>query len=240
MSTDKYTYQDAEAPQTGVGFYNEQVRRGFIAKVYGILSIQLLITFGMVALFSLVPSVKQAVQSSPALVWGAYVMTFVIVLVLACCEGPRRHFPTNYILLFSFTICEGYLVGVIASLYSPHAVFLATITTVVIVVSLTIYAWQTKIDFTWMGGILLCVLISFSLMGFFMWFFPYNPITNKIYAALGALIFSFYLLYDTQLLIGGKHKRYQISPEEYVFAALNLYLDIIYIFLYLLSLFGNK
>lgn len=39
-------------------------------------------------------------------------------------------------------------------------------------------------------------------------------------------------------MIGGNHK-FSISPEEYVFAALTLYLDIINIFLYILSLVGN-
>lgn len=37
--------------------------------------------------------------------------------------------------------------------------------------------------------------------------------------------------------MGGKHK-YSISPEEYIFAALNLYLDIINIFLYILTIIG--
>lgn len=58
-----------------------------------------------------------------------------------------------------------------------------------------------------------------------------------VYASIGALLFSFYLVYDTQLMLGGKHK-YSISPEEYIFAALNLYLDIINIFLYILTIIG--
>lgn len=58
-----------------------------------------------------------------------------------------------------------------------------------------------------------------------------------VYASIGALIFSLYLVYDTQLMMGGKHK-YSISPEEYIFAALNLYLDIINIFLYILTIIG--
>lgn len=58
-----------------------------------------------------------------------------------------------------------------------------------------------------------------------------------VYASIGALIFSVYLVYDTQLMLGGKHK-YSISPEEYIFAALNLYLDIINIFLYILTIIG--
>ena len=35
------------------------------------------------------------------------------------------------------------------------------------------------------------------------------------------------------MMIGGDHK-YAISPEEYIFAALAIYLDIINIFMYLL------
>lgn len=45
-----------------------------------------------------------------------------------------------------------------------------------------------------------------------------------------------YLVFDTQLILGGKHRRYTVSPEEYVFAALNLYLDIVNLFLLLLQL----
>jgi FtsH-binding integral membrane protein len=65
------------------------------------------------------------------------------------------------------------------------------------------------------------------------------PIVNLVYACLGALLFSVYLVYDTQLMMGGKHK-YSISPEEYVFAALNLYLDIVQIFLYILQIIGSR
>ena len=57
------------------------------------------------------------------------------------------------------------------------------------------------------------------------------------YAAAGALIFMVYIVYDTQIMMGGKHK-YALDPEEYVFAALNLYLDIINLFMYLLTIIG--
>ena len=50
---------------------------------------------------------------------------------------------------------------------------------------------------------------------------------------------SFIIVYDTQIMIGGKHK-YSISPEEYIFAALNLYVDIIRLFLYILAIVGKS
>lgn len=66
----------------------------------------------------------------------------------------------------------------------------------------------------------------------------YVQITNIVYSSLGALLFSFYLVFDIQLMLGGKHK-YSISPEEYVFAALNIYLDVINLFTYILSIIGS-
>ena len=57
------------------------------------------------------------------------------------------------------------------------------------------------------------------------------------YGSIGALIFSLYIVFDTQLMMGGNHK-YSLDPEEYIFAALNLYLDIINLFLYILMIVG--
>lgn len=47
-----------------------------------------------------------------------------------------------------------------------------------------------------------------------------------------------FLVFDTQLLMGNKH--YSMSPEEYIFATLNIYLDIIYIFSFFLQIFGKR
>lgn len=47
-----------------------------------------------------------------------------------------------------------------------------------------------------------------------------------------------FLAFDTQLLMG--NRRHSLSPEEYIFGALNIYLDIIYIFTFFLQLFGTN
>ena len=48
-----------------------------------------------------------------------------------------------------------------------------------------------------------------------------------------------FLIFDTQMVVGGQKRRYQLSPEEHIFGALQLYLDIVYIFLIVLSLVGG-
>merc|ERR1711862_932885 len=105
--------------------------------------------------------------------------------------------------------------------------------------ALTIFAFQTKIDFTAMGGVLIAVLVCFVLFGLIAAFFPASRTVNLVYAGIGTIIFSLYIVYDTQLMVGGSHK-YSLSPEEYVFASLNLYLDIVNLFMYILSIIGNS
>merc|ERR1712228_1076032 len=100
-----------------------------------------------------------------------------------------------------------------------------------------LFAFQTKFDFTVCGAGLFVILLVFICFGFTMTFIGHDRVTEMIYASIGALIFCFYLVFDTQLMLGGKHK-YSISPEEYILAALNLYLDIINLFIYILMLVG--
>lgn len=89
-----------------------------------------------------------------------------------------------------------------------------------------------------MGGVLVAAAVILLIFGIVALIWN-NNVVNMVYASLGVFIFSIYLIYDTQLMLGGKHK-YSISPEEYVFAALNLYLDIVQIFMYLLMILGNR
>ena len=61
-------------------------------------------------------------------------------------------------------------------------------------------------------------------------FFPMGKISVMIYAGLSAIIFCGYIIYDTDNLI----KRY--SYDEYIWAAIALYLDVINLFLSLLTI----
>lgn len=74
----------------------------------------------------------------------------------------------------------------------------------------------------------------FFLMGFVL-IFVKMPIAHLIYSGFGALLFSFFLLIDTQMIVGGTRK-VQISPEEYILAVITLYMDIIQLFLYILQI----
>lgn len=228
-------YADPEADKS-FAFDDQSIRKGFIRKVYLILMMQLLITFGFVCIFTFSKATQDWVQKNPALLWIALAVLIVTMICMACCESVRRKTPLNFIFLFLFTIAESFLLGIVAGQYQADEVLMAVGITAAVSLGLTLFALQTKWDFTMCGGVLVACLVVFIIFGIIAIFIP-GQIIGLVYASLGALLFSVYLVYDTQLMLGGNHK-YSISPEEYIFAALNLYLDIVNIFMYILSIIG--
>lgn len=232
-----YVPYDAEsATVKGFDFNDQSIRRGFIKKVYSILTLQLAITFVFVSFVLYHNPTKLWVRQHPGMFWVAFVVMLATLIGITCCGDLRRKAPMNFIFLGLFTFAESFLVSVITANYSSQEVMLAFGITAAVCLGLTLFAFQTKYDFTMMGGFLFTAVLVLFLFGLIAMFFP-GKIMTLVYASAGALIFSMYLVYDTQIMLGGEHK-YSISPEEYVFAALSLYLDVINIFLHILSIIG--
>jgi len=232
-----YDHVGSDEPQNMQGFGEKAVRRAFIRKVYSILMCQLALTGAVIGVFMFVGTVKTYVQRNMWVYYTSMGVMLVCLLSMACCDSVRRKFPTNFIFLGVFTFCEGVMLGTISTFYDVDAVLIAVGITAGVTFCLTVFAFQTKIDFTVCGGMLCAVLVIFMIAGFLLIFLPKTKYTMIGYGSVGALIFSLYIVYDTQLMMGGKHK-YSLSPEEYIFAALNIYLDIINLFMYILMIVG--
>ncbi|PIO72574.1 hypothetical protein TELCIR_05489 [Teladorsagia circumcincta] len=97
-----------------------------------------------------------------------------------------------------------------------------------------------NLQFSMMGimFILSMCLMVFGLVAIISAIFFKVKFIYMVYAALASLLFMFYLAIDVQLLMGGR--KYEISPEDHIFAAVQIFLDIVYIFWMLLSLFGSS
>ncbi|XP_038838765.1 protein lifeguard 1 [Salvelinus namaycush] len=217
-------------------FDDKAIRRGFIKKVYLTLMIQLLLTFGIICAFLYWEALRVWSMNT---YWFSYCMiavVLVIIVALSCCADVRRKVPLNFLALGLFTIAEGLLLGSVTVFYEAEAVMWAVGATALVSLALSVFAMQSRWDFTLASGglwVFCWTLISFALLCGIM----RSQYLYIVYACLGTLLFSLYLVMDTQLILGGNHK-YSISPEEYVFAALNLYLDIVSLFTMLLSLIG--
>lgn len=108
--------------------------------------------------------------------------------------------------------------------------------TVAIVVSLTMFAFQSEYDLTMKSGSLLTAVTGLLILSVGGIFYR-GEFFHFLIACAGAVVFSLYIIYDIQLLMGSDGARkYSISPEEYIFAALNIYMDIVNLFLHLLKI----
>lgn len=235
----QYNYQNQPLSQKdyenqGAADVQEMMRLGFIRKVYGILAFQLVITVFICGL-TFIDSVGSFMRNNLGIFWACIITSVVIAIPIICCKSVARKTPTNYILLTIWTLCEAYLVATCCSLYDPKVVIAAASMTAAVTCALTVYACTTKSDFTFLGGMLFVSVVLLILLGLLSIFVPF---LHVLYCVLGVLVYSIYLIYDTQLVMGKYGVEYMI--DDYILAAMMIYIDIIQIFLYLLQLFGKR
>ncbi|XP_076133404.1 protein lifeguard 2-like [Alosa pseudoharengus] len=236
------TYEEATAEMlTEFNWDDKNIRRVFIRKVYAILMIQLLVTLAIVSVFTFCDPVREYIQAHPGWYWVSYAVFFVTYLTLSLCSGPRRQFPWNLIMLTIFTLSMAFMMAFTCSYYNTKSVVLCLGITALVCLSVTVLSFQTKFDITSCQGVLFVFSMTMLIGGLVLAFvlpMGYVPWLHAVYAALGAILFTMFLAFDTQLLMG--NKRYTLSPEEYIFATLNIYTDIIYIFSFFLQLSGTE
>ena len=104
-------------------------------------------------------------------------------------------------------------------------------------IALTGYACVTKTDMTYMGGLLstltMMVVLILILFSFFMGAVAYLILIGVLIALL-----SLWIVHDTQLIIGGKHRAAELQIDDYIIGAMIIYSDILVGFIYLLQIIG--
>lgn len=206
------------------------IRMGFLRKVYGLLFVQILVTTVVAAALSQTQVLRQTIHDNPWVLMLCLPLTFGILIAL---HVKRHHVPINFMLLAAFTVVEAITVGVAVSMYEAEVVVKAFIVTLLITGGLTAYTFQTKRDFTNMGAGLLIGLMMLIGLGFMNLFLGSSGMELAL-AGGGALLFCLFIVYDTQMMMQ------KLSPEEYILATINLYLDIVNLFLELLRIFGDR
>ncbi|XP_034529623.1 protein lifeguard 4 [Notolabrus celidotus] len=232
MSTEKYPRSSIEDDfnyGTNVATASVQVRMDFLRKVYALLSLQIILTTATSALFMFSDTIKEFVHSSPAVVLGSALGSLVVLVILAV---YRHQHPVNLYLLLLFTLLEAVSVGTALTFYEYSTVLQALFLTCAVFVGLTAFTFQSKRDFSKMGAGLFACLWILIIAGFMRFFFESDS-TELVLSGLGALVFCGFIIYDTHLLMK------QLSPEEHVLASINLYLDIVNLFLHILRVLDS-
>ncbi|HZI29633.1 MAG TPA: Bax inhibitor-1/YccA family protein [Gemmatimonadaceae bacterium] len=183
--------------------------------------------------------VSFSISTPPVLAWSARhpIITFIgMFLPLIAAQRFRHVFPTNIGFVFLFTFLEGIFISPFIWMLGqtqPGVVGQAALLTGTTFGALTLYAFLSKKDFSAWGGFFivgLWVLIATSLLNLF-----FQNTTASLWIA-GATVFVFggLLVFDTWRL------RNVFGPNDYVQAAVAIYLDLLNMFLAILSLLGGR
>ena len=107
------------------------IRHGFVRKVFGILSMQLVVSFLLILAFHENQTLKDYIDLDAEdgghvwPFWLAFCVSMVCVLILACFRDQARTFPNNYVFLSLFTCAEGVLLGFLCAAYELDVILLA-------------------------------------------------------------------------------------------------------------------
>ncbi|XP_070584259.1 protein lifeguard 1-like [Erythrolamprus reginae] len=217
-------------------FADRAIRRSFLWKLYLMLTFQLGYTVGIICMFIYWKYLKIWVQRRPWFCYSLLPAILLMAIALACCDHARRKFPLNVILLALFTILMGTWLGSIDAFFDADTVMWTVASTSLVIFGLCLFALQKKWQLTITSGILLILLFSLTITGVLCSFMPLE-LTAVFYSGIGTFLFGIYLLIDTQLMLGKRH-HYRLNPDEYVFAVLNVYIDILNLFLFILRFVG--
>lgn len=145
------------------------------------------------------------------------------------------------LLFVLYSVVNGLTLGVIFLVYTETSIMSTFLVTAITFGVMSIYGYTTKSDLTGWGKILMFALIGLvvaTLVNFFM----KSSMMSLIISGIGVLVFVGLTAYDTQKL---KDLAYTATDEESmtklaVYGALDLYLDFVNLFLYLLRFLGNR
>lgn len=217
-------------PQAGILVRTGAERATLVRRTYLLVFAGVLLTMAGVAFTFAQPALLGAVTRHPFLT----MLAAFVPLVMA--TQARERFPANIGLALLFTFAMGVAISPVMYHYvrtQPALLPQAGLLTLVTFGALTANAWFSKRDFSAWGSFFtvgLVVLIGTSLLNLFF----RNQTASLWISGATLLVFSGLLIYDTWRL------RNQYGPDQYVQAAVAIYLDLLNMFLAILHLLGGR
>ena len=214
----------------------------YTAKTFLWMMLGLLVTFGVAVGCWITDATFYAVMAFPYIHLVVLVATLVISFTMVR-RLEKMAVGTAITLFVVFSALFGFTLSIYLYAYELTSLTLCFLLTAVYFGALAAYGFLTTRDLSSLRTILfsgLIFLIVFSLLSMFI---PGLAMFDRVICLVGIAVFLGYTAYDTQKIRAFYHY-YSASPDMLakasIFSALQLYLDFINLFLYLLRFLGNK
>lgn len=150
---------------------------------------------------------------------------------------------TATLFFFLYSVLTGVTFATIFLYYDLVTLVLVFAATSLYFGGMAVFGLVTHMDLSRMRSILVGGLIFLILMNLLMFFIPGLQVADQILCTVGVVIFLAYTAYDAQK-IRSFYNAYQTDGDMLkkasIYSALQLYLDFINMFLYLLRIFGKR
>jgi FtsH-binding integral membrane protein len=248
--------------RSGVGVSSAQIDEGLRAhmnKVYGTMSVGMLITAGaawamsglavsdvptdyMIREGQYLTGLGVALFASP-LKWVLMFLPLVMVFAFGAMIN-RISAAAAQLFFYTFALAMGVSISWIFLVFTSMSIVQVFLITSVAFAGLSLYGYTTKKDLSAMGTFLIMGVIGL-LVASIVNIFLQSPAMMFAISFLGVLIFAGLTAFDTQNIKNTYVMHAANGDQEWlgkaaIMGALNLYLDFINMFMFLLQLFGNR
>lgn len=218
----------------------------YTAKTFLLMFLGLLVTFGVAMFLSNTYYGLYAVVY--ALYYVPYIHLILLVAELAVVIGMtaclhKISTTTATVFFFLYSLLTGITFSVIFMAYQISSLILIFGATALYFGGMAVFGYVTNIDLSRMRNVLLGGLIFLIVMNVLMMFIPALEVADRVVCTLGVIIFMAYTAYDTQKIRSfyGAYQGDEVMLQKAsIFSALQLYLDFVNMFLYLLRLLGKR
>ena len=248
--TYQYAPQDAAGAGAGAATINttmtynyEEARRVSVAKVYGEMTIGILVT-AVVAVLGQITGAYYSFLMATGMVGliGLCVVQIALAVVLGM-RVTKMKSVTARVMFYVYAALMGFTLSSIFMVYDLGSIGVALGVTAAFFFALTMFGMTTKFDMLKAGPILMIGLIVLIISQIVLAFVQVDGMT-KIVCAIGLILFAGMTIYDAQstraLLTEYEAQGPEMVKKISILCALNLYLDFVNMFLYILQLLGNR
>ncbi len=170
---------------------------------------------------------------NPAYMFGIFIVELILIF---SSRAWSKTVPLNYFLFSLFTFISGLtIVPLLASFaiefQGYDIIYRSLFATTATFLAMGIIGYTSKKSFEGLGGFLFLSLIGMLIVGIVGIFIPWGNTGEMIFSGFGVIVFAGYALFDFSRL---KH----YPEDEYIMAAIQIYLDIFNLFISILRLTG--
>ncbi len=216
--------------------------RAHMNKVYGLMSVGMLLTGGVAWAVGTNDAMVQAIFMTP-LKWVVMFAPLVLVFVFSAMIN-KLSVAAAQLFFYVYASVMGLSIAFIFAVYTSESIATTFLVTSIAFAALSLYGYVTKRDLSGMGTFLMMGLIGIIVASVVNIFLASSALGFAI-SVIGVLIFAALTAYDTQSIKNeyiehARHADVAWLGKSAIMGALRLYLDFINMFMFLLQFLGNR